>query len=148
MSINKKIGTKMVADLKLITDPASRLVAWNDVKAVLDQVKKIESALRKEMLGEFFSNREEGTNNHSLGADWKAVCKQPMSRAIDVAKLDEVMAKMPRGSKQKLVKVEHKLILGEYRKLDEKTKAIFDDALTLKKGTATLELVAPKTVEL
>ena len=146
MAINKNLAKKIIADLP--KDPAARLVAWNDVKGLIADLKKVEAALRKEALDEFFAKREEGTTNVELGHDWKARCKQPVTRKLDPTKFDAVFEKLPRGFRQKLIKMDAKLVVGEYTKLSDEHREIFDEAVTMKNGTASLELLPPKTVEL
>lgn len=146
MSINKNVVAKIIKELP--EDPAARLMAWNDVKSLLSDVKKLEAALRKEMIESFFAKRVEGTNNVDLGKEWKVRCKQPVSRKLDPTQFDLVFEHLPRGAKQKLIKFEPKLVLAEYNKLSDKDRAIFDEALTQKNGSATLDLVPPKALEL
>ena len=146
MAIDKNLAKKIIKSLP--EDPASRLMAWNDIKELLDDVKKIEASLRKELLESYFAAREEGTTTVELGHEWKVRCKQSCTRSIDKKKIDDVMKLIPASIRKTLVKFEPKLVVAEYRKLSPEVKAIFDDALTLKNGSATLELVPPKTVEL
>ena len=146
MGINKNMVAKIIKDLP--KDPALRLVAWNDIKEILSDFKKLETALRKEMLKEYFPKPKEGTSNVALGHEWKVRCKQTVNRKLDESQFENVFAKLPRGSKQKLIKFDPKLVVAEYNKLSDTDRAIFDEALTEKNGAASLELVPPKELEL
>lgn len=142
MRITKNLAAKFLKDLP--ADPQLRLMAWNELQELLKDLKKVESTLRKEMLSEFFPSPEEGTNNCALGNDWKAVCKQPVTRKCDEAAFEPVFKQLPRGYRQKLIKTSHTLIVANYRKLSEDERKIFDEALIISNGSASLTVVPPK----
>lgn len=142
MKVPTNLADKLLKDLP--ADPQLRLMAWQEIEVLMKSLKKVEAQLRKEMQSHFFPNPDEGTNNKALGNDWKVTCKQTITRKCDEAAFEAVFKELPRGYKQKLIKFKPELITSAYRKLSDEHKKVFDEALIIKNGSATLEVKAPK----
>lgn len=127
----------------------AKLTEWQAAKAEADKVKPIierEQALRKEVFGSFFPAPTEGTNKVDLPGGWTLKGTYKIDRKVDEQVVPAVTEAL-RGmgvNVDLLIGYEPKLKTTVYRELTAEQRAIFDQALTIKPGSPTMELVAPK----
>lgn len=153
--------------------PVEALGQWFTLKAQLAQIQERERAMRATLFGHFFPQPVEGTNNFTLPDGHVLKGKYPIDRKVDAAvvqtlrtlKLGDLEPAMlahlninpaayPQGpatlvtealrlNVDELLKWEPALVLKEYRKLTAEQVAIFDRCLTIKPGSASMEVADP-----
>lgn len=121
-----------------------KLAEWTTATETLKKAKKREAKLRQEAFDLFFPDPEEGVNTAQLEAGYKLKGTHKINRNLDEAALPAVFEKLPEGTKDLLIKEKPNLILAAYKKLNKKNRNVFDMALTIKPGTPSMEIVAPK----
>ena len=106
-----------------------------------------EQDLRKKVIATAFPEPAEGVNRFDLANGWvlKATC--PVTRTVDDAAFDLLRPKLAELGviADTLVKIKLSLETKPYKNLSDATRALVDEALTIKPGSYTLELVPPKT---
>lgn len=114
---------------------------WQDTKAELESLKRKEAQLRKLLFQGAFPNPVEGVNTITLvdGTIIKGTHK--ISRNIDEAALPSVLEQMPEAVRDNLVAYKPSLSVSAYRKLTAEERKTFDQALIIKPGTPTLEVI-------
>lgn len=114
---------------------------WLQLKAELAAIKKREADLRQMLFEGAFPNPVEGTNTVALedGTIVKGTYK--ISRNIDEAALPSVLEQMPEAVRDNLVAYKPSLSVAVYRKLTAEERKTFDQALIIKPGTPTLEVI-------
>ena len=117
------------------------LAAWEKASLELKDAKALEITLRKEVVAEFFKSPTEGTNSVELAGKRQLKYDHKFSRTIDEAALSAVQDKM---SIDKLVKFKPSLALKEYKALSPDLKLIFDEAVIMKPGSPSIEIVEAK----
>ncbi len=130
----------------------SLLLKWQNAQKELEKVKAVELELRNEVVAMCFpSHKDEGTENVELGNGYKLKAVFKQNYTLDKEKIDDALTAIesmgPEGQfiSERLVKFEPKLQVREYKELDSRFKVIVDEALTIKPGTPSLEIVEPKT---
>lgn len=123
---------------------ASALAEWSSINIELKVLKEKEMLLRKQIVDSCFPKPKEGSNTLDLANDWKLKCNYKLSRKVDKAAIKSVLAEMPEGSEEKLINYKPELKLTAYKNLPKEECKVFDQLLTIKPGTPSLELVAPK----
>jgi hypothetical protein len=128
------------------------LEEWRLAKAEADSVKPIlakEQELRKQVFAAFYPAPKEGTNTLDLAEGWKLKGVYKLDRKIDEAALPAVTEQLREMGVNAdiLVKWSPGLKTATYKELTAEQRAVFDQALTVKPGSPTLELVAPKAKE-
>ncbi len=131
---------------ELPQDKNMRLFAWHELQATLKILKEAEMEMRLEMGLAFFkpASLVEGTNTAEIGNGWKLKNKHTLRRSVDEAALEAVLKQLPRGSRGKLLKFKPAVVIKEYRRLSDKERKIFDEALVIKPASLSLELCPPK----
>lgn len=154
-----------------VEDPTAELAKWYELKKQLDIVKAAESLLRKRLFGHFFPNPVEGTNTYALPAGFNLKGKHVINREVDEGALaglklarvgemaqhlsafgfdpadmpaDELVLTACRVPVDGLVRWKPELNLRAYRTLTAEQTKLFDLALVVKEGSASLEIVADK----
>lgn len=128
------------------------LEEWRQAKAEADSVKPIlakEQELRKQVFAAFYPAPKEGTNTIDLAEGWKLKAVYKLDRKIDEAALPAV-AEQLRGmgvNVDTLVKWTPGLKTATYKELTAEQRAVFDQALIVKPGAPTIELVPPNAEE-
>lgn len=114
---------------------------WQDTKAELESLKRKEAQLRKLLFQGAFPNPVEGVNTITLvdGTIIKGTHK--ITRNIDEAALPSVLEQMPEAVRDNLVAYKPSLSVAVYRKLTAEERKTFDQALIIKPGTPTLEVI-------
>lgn len=133
-------------------DVDEALVKWGAISEQLETIKTAEMNLRKIIFGECFPNPKEGTNNLELGAGY--ILKGTHKLSYNVSNQDDVCTKAleaihDTGNEgpfiaERLIKWKPELSTSEYKKADDKYKKLLEPCLTIKPGSPSLELVAPK----
>lgn len=133
----------------------STLFEWYQVQDQLKRLKVREILLREKLFKHHFPTPKEGTNDLELGPllvaagipDDGRVLKggHVVNRTVDEAALTVLLpalaeAKIPVAN---LIKRKPELVKGEYNKLTKEEKKLFDQALVIKPGTPSLEVVLP-----
>lgn len=137
-----------VAKLGKLQEWQTALLYAMDAKKLVER----EQELRKEVFGMFFELPKEGVNAFDLANGWKLKGTYKLERKIDEAALPaikEVLAKLQVNS-DVLIKWKPELAITEYKSLlilNPEAVKVFDQVLTTKPGSPTLELVPPKTKE-
>lgn len=122
-----------------------KLEAWRALDTQLIELKKQEMALRKELFKEVFNTEEEGAHQVDLPEGWKLKATVPYTRSLDQSKMEETLKALKKAKADPdLIKIKYDLSVAEYRKLNDKVRAIVDAALTTKPGCPSMELIAPK----
>lgn len=114
---------------------------WQDTKAELESLKRKEAQLRKLLFQGAFPNPVEGVNTITLvdGTIIKGTHK--ITRNIDEAALPAILEQMPEAVRGNLVAYKPSLSVSAYRKLTTEERKTFDQALIIKVGTPTLEVI-------
>lgn len=125
------------------------LAEWEKAKAAVPAAAQViarEQELRKKVIATVFPEPAEGVNKFDLANGWvlKATC--PVTRTVDDAAFDLLRPKLAELGviADILVKTKLSLETKAYRNLSDATRALVDEALTIKPGSYTLELVPPK----
>ena len=125
------------------------LAEWEKAKAAVPAAALVisrEQDLRKKVIANVFPEPAEGVNKFDLANGWalKATC--PVTRTVDDAAFDLLRPKLAELGviADTLVKTKLSLETKAYRNLSDATRALVDEALTIKPGSYTLELVPPK----
>lgn len=114
---------------------------WQDTKAELESLKRKEAQLREILFQGAFPNPVEGVNTITLvdGTIIKGTHK--ITRNIDEAALSSILEQMPEAVRDNLVAYKPSLSVAVYRKLTAEERKTFDQALIIKPGTPTLEVI-------
>lgn len=128
------------------------LEEWRLAKAEADAVKPIiakEQELRKQVFAAFYPDPKEGTNTLNLAEGWKLKGVYKLDRKIDEAALPAVTEQLREMgvNADTLVKWTPSLKTATYKELTAEQRAVFDQALIIKPGLPTIELVAPPAKE-
>ena len=125
------------------------LAEWEKAKAAVPAAALVisrEQDLRKKVIATVFPEPSEGVNKFDLANGWtlKATC--PVTRTVDDAAFDLLRPKLAELGviADTLVKTKLSLETKAYRNLSDATRALVDEALTIKPGSYTLELAPPK----
>lgn len=105
-----------------------------------------ESTLRHKLYKFFFPNATESTQKAALGHDYFLKGKQDLNRSIDPGILQANGQKMVDAGINLgvLVKWKPELSLTAYRQLTDEQRKLFDECMTIKEGSITLDYVEPK----
>lgn len=105
-----------------------------------------EQDLRKKVISTAFPEPTEGVNFTELANGWKLKATCPVTRTVDEAAFDLLRPRLAELGvmADSLVRTKLSLETKSYRNLTDATRALVDQALTIKPGSYTLELVPPK----
>ena len=108
-----------------------------------------ESTLRHKIFNFFFPMPTEKTQNAALGGGYGLKGKQDTNRSVDPGVLQAMGQKFVDAGINLgvLVKWKPELAVSEYRKLTDAQRVLFDECLTIKEGSITLDFVEPKVKE-
>lgn len=135
--------------MSLIEQPQltqEQLKEWDDVNKQLKALKQREALLRANVVRCLFPVLKEGTNNHSLGNGYVIKATHSTTRSIDPALLTNLWNNMLEQGIEvsSLVKNKPELVKSEYNKLGEQERHFFDQVLTIKPGSTSVEIVFSK----
>lgn len=127
---------KLLEDWRLATEQVAEL------KSIIAK----EQELRKQVFAAFFPAPKEGANTVNLPEGWKLKGTYKIDRKIDEAALPAVIEKLriEGVSSDLLVEYKPSLKTTVYKQLVAEHRAIFDEALTAKPASPTVELNPPK----
>lgn len=133
----------------MMTELQNLLAEWEKAKAAVPAAAAViaaEQALRKKVIAMAFPAPSEGVNTFALENGWQLKANCPMTRSVDVAAFNVLRPKLTELGvvADTLVRTEFALETKNYRALSDATRAVVDEALTIKPGSYSLELVAPK----
>lgn len=125
------------------------LEEWRHLKAEVERLAPTiakERELRARVFTAFYPTPKEGTNTAELQDGWKLKGFYKLDRKVDEASLQAVSEQLRSMgvNSETLVGWEPKLKTATYRELTAEQRATFDQALTIKPGSPTLELLPPE----
>lgn len=131
-----------------LNDPASMklLTDWQKARTNAAKFADEEMALRKQIAEVFFVNPKEGTNKFKLNAGYVLKLDHKISRRPDRALLDQFRDTFEGAgiNVDELIRNTPELRIGEYNKLDNVKRQLFDQVLTIKPSAPTLSIDLPK----
>lgn len=138
--------------MPIAPEQIAKLTEWSEALTEAVKVKPLierEQMLRKEVASLLFPNPKEGTNTLELEGGWKLKLTYKIERKVDEASLDNVKSQLRemQVNIDTLIDMKPSLVLASYRTLIElnpEASKVFENALNIKPGSPTLELVAPK----
>lgn len=115
---------------------------WFQQKGELTKLRASEMLCRKELAAHFFPMPNEGTNKVPIPANHELVLSHSIIREIDEPLLNALGRELyEQGVPMDLLIVyKPSLKLAEYRKLNDAQRALFDQIITSKEGSPTLEI--------
>lgn len=135
-----------------MTDRVAKLQEWHQAVLAAQEAKKVveaEQALRKEVMALFFPEPVEGTNKFDLEAGWSLKATHKIERKVDEAALPAVLQQLREMgvNPDPLIRTKPDLDTKAYKSLvqiNPDAAHVFEQALTIKPGSPTVELVPPK----
>lgn len=135
-----------------MTDRVAKLQEWHQAVLAAQEAKKVveaEQALRKEVMALFFPEPVEGTNTFELEAGWSFKATHKIERKVDEAALPAVLQQLREMgvNPDPLIRTKPDLDTKAYKSLvqiNPDAAHVFEQALTIKPGSPTVELVPPK----
>lgn len=122
------------------------LSEWYRLKQEVSRLQASERLLRAKIFGGLFPEPTEGTNSFALADGYVLKATHKIDRTIDEAALSvnkERYAAMG-ISIEKLVRLKPELTMRAYRALTDEQRNAFDESLTIKPGSPSLDIVLPK----
>lgn len=125
------------------------LLRWDEAKKAIPAaalIIKAEQDIRKQVIAFAFPEPEEGTNSLDLASGWKLKATCPVTRTVDEAAFALLKQALADNGviADSLMRYKAELEVKKYKALTEASRAIVDQSLTIKPGSYSLELVAPK----
>jgi len=119
---------------------------WYELQEQLAIVKDAEMTLRKKIFAFYFQAPKEGTNTFPLSDGWVMKGGYKIDRKVDEAVLLALGPELRDAGvvTTDLVRYKPELSTTEYRKLTEAQLAVFNQALVIKPGSPSLEIVKPR----
>lgn len=135
-----------------MTDRVAKLQEWYQAVLAAQEAKKVveaEQSLRKEVMALFFPEPVEGTNKFDLEAGWSLKATHKIERKVDEAALPAVLQQLREMgvNPDTLIRTKPDLDTKAYKSLvqiNPDAAHVFEQALTIKPGSPTVELVPPK----
>jgi hypothetical protein len=127
--------------------PHDIVVKWADAKRALKDAEAYELQLRLSIVHTFFDpEKTEGGETREMDDGRKIAATKILNRTIDPALLQTLTPELrDQGIPLDIViRYKPEIVIGEYRKLDEKQRMFLDQILTIKDGTPQLEMRTPK----
>jgi hypothetical protein len=118
---------------------------WNHASIEQKRWREAELKLRSLIVEKSFSESLTGTHYAPLPEGWRIKCVKGLDYKLDPDKTDAALNNFDDSLAALLVKWEPKLSVSNYKVLNQESKAFFNDALTIKPGLPTIELVPPAT---
>lgn len=121
---------------------------WQALKIEIAAKTAKERLLRDKIAKAYFHDPKEGTNKNELGEGWTIKLTHKLTRDVDVAMLTVLAPKLRSMGVNIDTIIEAKPVLkvAAYRKLDAEALKVFDQCITVKAGSPTIEIVPPKDV--
>lgn len=143
----------MVAAMEQAIDFRSKLLQdWLAAQAQVASFKPAiaaEMELRKQVMAEFFPLPKEGVNDFALAEGWVLKGTYKLERKVDLGAIPAVYAKLREMgvNPDPLLEYKASLATAAYKSLatiNPEAAHLFDQALTIKPASPTIELKAPK----
>jgi hypothetical protein len=125
------------------------ILQWLNAREELSRLKAKEILLRDKISRTFFRAAKEGTNTHELGNGYKLKYVHKLTRDVDEAMLTNLLPELVKKGVNVEEVVERKPVLKvkAWRDLTPEQHQIFDQCVTTKPATGSLEFVKPKGAE-
>lgn len=125
------------------------IMEWLKVKSELAKAKAKEAILRQRIIGTFFTAPSEGTNKHDLGNDYGLKYTHKLTREVDEAMLTNLLPALKEKEidVEQLIERKPSLKIKNWRELTEEQHKVFDQVITTKPASGTLEFTKPKGME-
>lgn len=125
----------------------SKIGRWTQLQNQLAAIKDEEMKLRKEIFDQCFPAPTEGASTIDMPEGWKLKGTYKLTRSLDEAALPAVIAELHKHkvATDQLITYRPNLSVSTYRKLDPKWQRVLEQAMEIKPGAPTLELIAPKS---
>lgn len=122
------------------------LADWYKLKKELADVKAKEMLLRMKIFKSIFPAPKEGTNNHDLADGYVLKAQWGYNREVDLGSFTVLKESFEKHNipADSLIQYKASLKKAEYNKLTEEERKLFDQALVIKPGSPTMEIVKPK----
>lgn len=122
------------------------MIKWSEMVQQLKTLRTAEMLLRKKITIHYFPLAIEGTQSVKLNAGYKLRLTLPYDRSFDMGALaaGREMFQENGINVDSLMRTKYELKKKEYNTLTEEQRNLFDQALIIKPGSPTLEIVAPK----
>jgi len=122
------------------------IVEWYQLNEQLTALKNKEMLLRKFVFDSTFTAPTEGTNSSALPDNWVLKGKYVLNRKLDIDALNMIVDDVRAAGivPENLIKWTPSLEEKEYKRLTDVQRALFDNCLTIKPGSPSLEIVMPK----
>ncbi len=121
-----------------------KLSEWYRISEDLKILKSRERELRIEVFNCYFPNPEEGSSTRNLGGGYKLRCQYKLNRNIDLDLLAVLSEKLDETVRKGLTNTKVSLNLNTYRRLSSSDRQIVDNALIIKPGAPSIEIIPPK----
>lgn len=130
---------------------AALAAQWYAAKKAADKAVAAEKALRADLVALAFpSGLKEGASNKAdLPESWQLSVTGVVNRTVDEAALGATLELIKEKTgvtidPADLIRYKPELKVGEYKKLGDDVKKLFDNALTIKDGSPQVEVKLPK----
>lgn len=125
------------------------IMEWLKVKTELARVKAKEAVLRQKIIKTFFATPKEGTNKFDLGNDYGLKYGHKLTREVDEAMLTNLLPALKEKAidVDQLIERKPSLKIKNWRELNDEQHKIFDQCITTKPASGTLEFTKPKGME-
>lgn len=133
---------------ELTKEQLALISEWQRSKNTLELAKSCERQLRDKVISIFFPYLPEGTQTVS-GSGYTIKAEGKLTRTLDEAALEAVMPQLPEnyrvlGQPDSLISYKPAFSMKAYRAMDENSRKIFEQALTIKDAAPSLEVVLRK----
>lgn len=121
------------------------LEQWYNLKQELAKIRASEMLLRKRIFSHYFRTPVEGTNTAELEHGYELKGKYPIDRDIDEAAFNVNRERFAAAGLKpdSLVRWKPELVLRKYRELTAEEQQLFDECLTVKPGSPSLDIMLP-----
>lgn len=125
------------------------IMEWLKVKTELARVKAKEAVLRQKIIKTFFAKPKEGTNKFDLGNDYGLKYGHKLTREVDEVMLTNLLPALKEKAidVDQLIERKPSLKIKNWRELNDEQHKIFDQCITTKPASGTLEFTKPKGIE-
>lgn len=124
------------------------LTMWQKAAEELARAKALEMTLRKKIFTDAFSNAPEGASIVELQDGWKLKATVPYTYALDQTAAPDVLSKLKKLKATNLMRVKYETSVSAFKALpeDSAARSLIVPILTIKPGTAAMELIPPPAV--
>lgn len=127
--------------IELTEEVVKALDEWRKIDEWLGRAKAREMELRRFLANFFIPAPSEGVNNLLVNDDMLVKMTHKVTRAIDKAALPAVLSKLGKGWEDALIEYTPELVVKAYRNMPDDLRRTFDQALVIKDGAPTLEIL-------